>query len=270
MVVTDMTETRRTQEMLRGLSHRLAQGQESERGRVALELTDNITQSLVVILFRLQTLVDKLPAHEWPSRGEVMTLSELLRETAEEVERISRNLQPSILKNLGLVAALRAASEEFVKRTGVGIKLACARLSPLPPAEAKLALYRIFEEALRNVERHARAHHVMVRLTQRSTIAQLAIKDDGIGFDLDHLPAIRKGEDGFGLLRMRERAEFLGGVLTIKSARRAGTKVTVRIPLSAGVPVSDGTDGGGNPREPRRGRSAVHEPDSTRRRSTKL
>ncbi len=266
MVVTDMTETRRTQEMLRDLSHRLAQAQESERGRVALELTDNITQSLVVILFRLQTLVENLPGHEWPSRGEVVNLSELLRETAEEVERISRNLRPSILRNLGLVAALHAASEEFVKRTGIRIKLACARLSPLPPAESKLALYRIFEEALRNVETHAYARHVSIRLTQRGAFAQLAIADDGIGFDPDHLAAKRTGEDRVGLLRMRERAEFLGGVLTIKSARRAGTEITVRIPLSVGSPSNDATDRGGNPRRSRRGKAASHELDSTGRR----
>jgi PAS domain S-box-containing protein len=231
MVVTDMTEARRSQEMLRVLSHRLAQAQEIERGRLSLELTDNITQPLVVILFRLQALVDKLPAHEWPARGEVVKLSDLLGRTAEEVERISRDLLPSVLKNLGLVAALRSANEEFVKRTGVRIKLVCARLSPRPPAEAKVALYRIFEEALRNVEKHACARHVTVRLTQRGPVAQLAIKDDGIGFDPDHPPANRKEEGGVGLLRMRERAAYLGGVLMIKSARRAGTEIKVRIPL---------------------------------------
>ena len=239
MVVTDMTEPRRSQEMLRVLSHRLAQAQESERERLALELTDNITQPLVVILFRLQALVDKLPAHEWPSRGEVVKLSELLGRTAEEVERISRHLLPSVLKHLGLVAALRAANQEFVKRTGLRIRLTSTRLSPRPPVDAKLALYRIFEEALRNVEKHARARHVTVRLTQRGAFAQLAIKDDGIGFDPDRLPARRKEEeDGFGLLRMRERAEFLGGVLTIRSAQRAGTEIKVRIPLSEAGPVT--------------------------------
>jgi two-component system NarL family sensor kinase len=201
-------------------------------------LTDNITQPLVVILFRLQALVDKLPAHEWPARGEVVKLSELLGRTAEEVERLSHNLLPSVLKNLGLVAALRAANEEFVKRTGVRITLACAQLTPRPPAEAKLALYRIFEEALRNIEQHARARHVTVRLTQRGAFAQLAIKDDGIGFDPAHLPDKRRDEVAFGLLRMRERAEFLGGALTIKSERRAGTEIRVRIPLSEGGPVT--------------------------------
>jgi len=220
---------------LRALSHRLAQAQETERGRVALDLTDNVTQSLVVVLFRLQMLVDKAPAHGWPSRGEVVNLRDLLGETAGAVERISRNLRPSVLRNLGLVAALRAANKEFVTRTGVRIKLACVKLSPRPRGDARLALYRIFEEALRNVEKHACAHHVTVRLTQRGTFAQLAIRDDGVGFDPDRLPRKRSEDDGFGLLRMRERAEFLGGILTIKSARRAGTEIKVRFPLSEDV-----------------------------------
>lgn len=231
VVVTDMTETRRSQELLRVLSHRLAQAQESERGRVALQLTDNITQSLVVILFRLQAVVDTIAAHESPSQGDVVKLKELLGEAAQEVERISREMRPSILANLGLVAALRAANEAFEKRTGVCITLTCVRLTPPPPAEAKLALYRIFEEALSNIEKHARAKHVTVRLTQRGAFAQLIIKDDGIGFDPDHLPAKRNKEDGFGLLLMRERTEFMDGVFTIKSIRRGGTEIKVRIPL---------------------------------------
>jgi len=241
MVVTDMTETRRSQEMLRVLSHRLAQAQESERGRLALELTDDITQSLVVILFGLQTLVDKLPEHEWPRRTEVAKLDALLGEAAEKVERISRSLMPSILKNLGLVAALRAATEEFVKRTGVSVEFSGARLSPPPSVEARLALYRIFEEALRNVEKHAGARHLTVRLTQRGAYAQLVIRDDGVGFDPHHVPAKGREEDGWGLLRIRERVEFLGGALTIKSAVRSGTELKVHIPLPERGAVTAGS-----------------------------
>ena len=239
MVVTDMTETVRSQEMLRVLSHRLVQAQESERGRVAFELTDNITQSLVVILFRLQTLVDTLPADAWPSRGEVVELSEQLSGIAQEVELLSRSLRPSVLRNLGLVAALRASSEEWEQRTGVPIKLALTKLNPLPPPETKLALYRIFEEALRNVEKHARARLVKVRLTQQGAFAQLAIKDDGIGFDPDHIRAKRKGAGGLGLLRMRERAGFMGAALAIKSAPHGGTEVKVRISLPQELPGSE-------------------------------
>ena len=97
-----------------------------------------------------------------------MKLREMLGQTAEEVERISRNLRPSVLDELGLVAALRATSTEFADRTGVSVKLACVQLTARLPADTELTLYRILQEALKNVEKHARARHVTVRLRQRA------------------------------------------------------------------------------------------------------
>ena len=114
-----MTEARRNEEMLRALTHRVVQAQEAERGRVALELHDNITQLLCAILVRCQALADKLSARDGPARREAMKLREMLGQTAEEVERISRNLRPSVLDELGLVAVLRDTSTEFAERTGV-------------------------------------------------------------------------------------------------------------------------------------------------------
>jgi PAS domain S-box-containing protein len=238
IVVTDMTESRRNEEMLRALTHRVVQVQEAERGRVALELHDNITQLLCAILFRSQALADKLSARDGPTKREAMKLRAMLGQTAEEVERISRNLRPSVLDQLGLVAALRDTSTEFAKRTGVSVKLACAQLTARLPADTELTLYRILQEALKNVEKHARARHVTVRLRQR-TFVQLAINDDGIGFDPDHHAARRKGKGGLGLLSMRERATYVGGALTIKSARGAGTKIEVRIPLLPSATAAD-------------------------------
>lgn len=232
MVVTDMTEARRNEEMLRALTHRVVQAQETERGRVARELHDHITQLLCAIVFRSQALVDKLSARDEPAQSEAMKLRDMVGQTAEEVERISRNLRPSVLDNLGLVAALRATHAEFAERTGVSLKLACARLTVRLPAEAELALYRILQEALHNVEKHARARHVTVHLTQPGAFVQLVIKDDGIGFDPERRPAARKGKGGLGLLGMRERAAYVSGVLTVKSVRRVGTEIEVRIPLA--------------------------------------
>jgi PAS domain S-box-containing protein len=230
IVVTDMTEARHNEEMLRALTHRVVQVQEAERGRVALELHDNITQLLCAVLARWAALANKLPAREKASRGEVMKLSEMLGQTVEEVQRIARNLRPSVLDELGLVPALRATCTEFANRTGVSLKLACKPLTARLPAEAELALYRILQKALENVEKHARARHVTVRLRQR-TFVQLAIKDDGIGFDPDHHAARRKGKGGLGLLSMRERATYVGGNFKIKSVRGAGTEIEVLIPL---------------------------------------
>ena len=143
MVVTDMTEARRTEELLRALTHRLVRVQEAERGRVALELHNNITQVLCAILFRNRVLTDKLSAREGPSKREAMKLRQMLVKAAKEVERISRNLRPSTLDHLGLAAVLRDTSAEFANRTGVPVKLACAQFAERLPAPTELALYRI-------------------------------------------------------------------------------------------------------------------------------
>jgi PAS domain S-box-containing protein len=231
MVVTDMTEARRNEAMLRTLSHRLVQAQEAERGRVALELHDHITQLLCAILVRSQALADKLSARDGPSKREAMKLREMLGQTAEEVERISRNLRPSVLDELGLAAVLRDTGKEFANRTGVAVKLVCVRLTARLPADTELTLYRILQEALKNVEKHARASQVTVSLKQQGACVHLVINDDGMGFDPDHHPAKRKGKGGIGLLSMRERATYVGGALKVKSARRIGTEIEVRIPL---------------------------------------
>jgi two-component system NarL family sensor kinase len=233
IVVTDMTETKRNEEMLRALTQRVVQAQESERRLVALELHDHITQHLCAVLARWAALANKLPANEKASRGEVMKLSEMLGQTVEEVQRIARNLRPSVLDEMGLVPALRASCTEFADRTGVSLKLDCKPSPARLPTEVELALYRILQKSLENVEKHARARHVTVRLTKQGAIVQLTIKDDGIGFDPDQPPAKRKRKHDFGLLRMRERATYVGGALEIKSTRRAGTEIVVRIPLAA-------------------------------------
>ena len=231
MVVTDMTEARRTEEMLRALTNRVVQVQEAERARVALELHDHITQLLCAISFRSHTLANKLSAGDAPAKREALALAKLLGGASAEVERISRNLRPSVLDQLGLNSVLRETSLEFTQRTGVAVALTGVELATRLPHDTELALYRILQEALRNVEQHARARHVAVSLSQSGGTVQLTIKDDGIGFDPDRRSTKRKGKRGLGLLGMRERATHVGGVLSIKSAPRAGTEIEVRIPV---------------------------------------
>jgi PAS domain S-box-containing protein len=234
VVVTNMTEARRNEEMLRTLTHRVVQVQEIERGRVALELHDNITQLLCAILVRCQMLAEKLSARDGTSKKEAMKLREMLGQTAGEVERISRNLRPGVLKELGLVAVLRDTGTEFAERTGVSLKLACVQLTTRLPADTELTFYRILQEALKNVEKHARARHVTVGLIQHNGFVQLAVNDDGIGFNTDHHPAGRKEMGGLGLLDMRERVEYAGGTLSLKSAPGKGTAILVQIPVAGG------------------------------------
>jgi PAS domain S-box-containing protein len=242
IVVTDMTETRRNEEMLRALTQRVVEAQEAERRLVALELHDNITQLLCGILVRSQTLLNQLSARDGPSKREAKKLCELLGQAAEEVERISHNLRPGVLDELGLVAILRDAREEFVKRTGVPVKLASVQLTARLPADTELALYRIFQEALKNAEQHAHARHVSVWLKQEDTFVQLTIKDDGIGFDQKQQAARQKNRSVLGLLAMRERAAYVGGELAVKSGHHSGTEIEVRVPIKPVAKPAKWTD----------------------------
>jgi PAS domain S-box-containing protein len=242
MVVTNMTEARRNEDRLRALTHRVVQVQEAERGRLAYELHDHITQLLCAVLVRSQTLADQLSPRDRTSKKEAIKLRELLGETAEEVERIARNLRPGVLEQLGLAAVLQTTSTEFSERTGVIVHLTSAELTARLPADTELALYRILQEALKNVELHARARHVTVRLLQSEGLVQLAIKDDGIGFNPGRRANRRQKPGGLGLLGMRERAAYVGGELTIKSVLRVGTEIAVRIIQPATNPTPPDID----------------------------
>ena len=240
MVVTDLSVARRSEELLRALTHRVVLVQEAERGRVALELHDNITQQLCAVLFRSQALADSLPASNGPAKTEANTLRTMIGGMVEEVERISRNLRPSLLDQLGLDAALRATGTEFADRTGVAVVVTGVELSARLPADTELALYRILQEALKNVEKHARARRVAVRLTDRDGAVHLTINDDGNGFVPRPGTARRKGKGGLGLLGMRERATAVGGVFAIRSGVGAGTEIAVSIPHSPGAMAAAG------------------------------
>ena len=122
------------------------------------------------------------------------------------------------------------ACTEFEGRTGISVKLKCSQLTVRLAAGTELTLYRILQEALRNVEKHARARHISVGLTQSHAFVRLLIKDDGVGFDTNRPSSKRKGKGGLGLLGMRERASYVGGALKVKSSRLAGTEIEVRIP----------------------------------------
>lgn len=230
MVVSDLTESRQREDLLRRLSHGLMQMQETERLRIATDLGDNIAQLLCSILVRCQLLADRLPASENGFQEETIEFVKLLRTTAEEVQRVSTDLRPHGLEILGLMPALRGVVAEFAERMGVSIQVDFARMSAPLPARLELALYRVLEEALRNVEQHARARHVSVTLRRRGLFVQLAIKDDGIGFDTSDQQAKALQEGRLGLLSMRERATAVGGSLDVKSKTSAGTEVRVNVP----------------------------------------
>jgi len=241
LVVADMTEAHRVLDMqhnvelLRNLVHHFTQKQEAERRWVTGQFHKRVAQLAYAILVRCGTLAKNLPARESAARAELMKLCDLAGQMIESIRRISRDLRPSALDDLGLIPVLRADCDEFGKRTHIRLILDGVRMIGRLPADVEIALYRIFQAALQNVQQHANARHLTLDLTWRGAFVQFAIRDDGIGFDPDQPPAGRKEKGGFGLAEMRERAVGVGGTLSVKSALRAGTEIEVRIPLPAGA-----------------------------------
>jgi PAS domain S-box-containing protein len=230
VVVTDLSEARRSEEVLRALTHRIVRAQDTERGRVALELHDNITQLLCAVVFRSQALAEHLSPADGRSKGEAIKLREMLGGIANEIERISHDMGPGVLEKLGLVAVLRKASAEFADRTGLKVHLARMHCIERLPMATETALYRILQEALRNVEKHARASTVWVRLTQTGGVVRLLVRDDGIGCPPEGRRNGRTGSGNLGLASMRERAGIVGGTFAIGSVGGIGTEVNVQVP----------------------------------------
>jgi signal transduction histidine kinase len=170
--------------------------------------------------------------------GEAETLRDMASRTVEEVGRVAHNLRPNVLDQLGLVAAMRDAGKEFTDRTGVSVKMACTPMTARLSAGNELTLYRIFQETLRNVEKHAGAKNVAVNLSLPDASVQLVIRDDGVGFDAERPSAGRKAKGSLGLFGMRERVSHAGGALKLTSSQDGGTEIRVRIPLPQGPSVA--------------------------------
>jgi PAS domain S-box-containing protein len=235
MVVTDMTEVRRSEERLRALSHRLVDVQETERRRVAVELHENISQLTYAVLLRCDLLAGTLPAQAHAARVELLKLRDLLGRATEDVRRIAHGLRPSALDDLGLLPVLRMTCKQFGEHARVQLNLEGVQRIARLPALVETALYRILQEALTNVEQHAHARHVTVIVRQRRGFVQLSITDDGIGFAPARQPVKRKGMSGLGLLSMRERAASVGGTIEVQSAPGQGTTIQAQIPFRHGI-----------------------------------
>jgi signal transduction histidine kinase len=225
---------------LQQLSRRLIGAQEAERLRLARELHDDAAQALTSLLVRLRLLERAQAPHEAQQR--VQELRELTASALEDVRRVALDLRPTILDDLGLVSALDWRVDEFNKETSTRGDLQVVGLEGRLPRELELALYRVGQEALSNVRRHARAAHVQVRLARGEGEVSLVVHDDGCGFNPHHpelnaagAPVRNNGtpDRGIGLLGMRERVAALGGELTIESAPGQGTTIRARLPVAA-------------------------------------
>lgn len=225
-VVLEITERKQAEEKLREYAHqleilsrRLLAAQEEERQRIARELHDQAGQALTALKITLQ-----MPASA-TRRAESLALAD---EVLAQVRALSFDLRPSLLDDLGLPAALCAHAERLCKRAKLALRLDLAHFETRPAGEIETACFRIAQEALTNVLRHAGAGAVTITLQREGDAVLLAVRDDGRGFD----PA-RAADASLGLLGMRERAELAGGRFEIESASGRGTTVRARLPWRA-------------------------------------
>ncbi len=204
-----------------------------ERNRLARELHDTLAHSLAGLVVELEAVETLCDVDPLAMRAELRRAKQLAREGLDEARKAIHDLRESPAQDMGLGAALRQAMNEFGERTGLETRVEFMASEPdalsLPPATAD-TLYHIVQEALTNVERHAQATVVTLRLQLTSGTLTVQVSDDGVGFEPEHLP-----EGRYGLLGMRERAAAIGATLEVTSAPGAGTTVTVHLTWPAAL-----------------------------------
>jgi PAS domain S-box-containing protein len=232
-IYRDITERKRAEEelqrsfrQLRELTARLQSVREEERARVAREIHDELGQALTAIKLDLASLIRALRADQKEELEKAESILRLVDQTILSVRRIATELRPGILDDLGLVAAIEWAAEEFEARTGTKCQLDLPEDDIVIDQERTTAIFRIFQETLTNVTRHAEATRVDVRLGREDGNIVLEVHDNGRGIAEEQLSSGRS----LGILGMRERALLLGGELTITGSPGKGTTVRLRIP----------------------------------------
>lgn len=217
-----------TLDHVRALSARLQRAREAERTSIARELHDQIGQTLTAVKLGLAWLARRLPEENHDVQERVKATLDLIDDGVQWVRKICSELRPEILDHLGLRAAIEWQSSEFSTRTGIASEVSLPDEDIALDNEQSTAFFRIFQEALTNVARHAQASVVRTSLRLQEGGAVLVVEDNGKGFrEAD----MARGSDSLGILGMRERAEMCGGELRISDRPGHGTTVTVRIPL---------------------------------------
>jgi signal transduction histidine kinase len=225
-----LEESDRLQQQLRQLSRQMLQAQEEERKEISRELHDVIAQTLTSINVRLAALAKAAAINTKGLEQNIASTQKLVEKSVEIVHRFARELRPAVLDDLGLIPALHSFMKSFSARTGVHVHLkAFAGVEHLEMSR-RTVLFRVAQEALTNVGRHAHASQVEVSLQERPDGVGMQIKDDGKSFNVERTLQANGGKR-LGLLGMRERLEMVGGTFGIESAPDRGTTITAQMPF---------------------------------------
>lgn len=218
-------ELRKDREFLRRqLLEKVITTQEDERRRIARELHDSTSQNLTSLIVGLRIM--ETHCAQCTAQTKASDLRQVASHTLDEVHDLSMRLRPRVLDDLGLAAALERLVSEWQARYKIPVDVAI-QLSERLPGDIETAIYRIVQETLTNIARHAQAHSASILVERHRDIVRAIVEDDGVGFDIN----TNHGESHLGLMGMRERAELLNGTLTIESSPEQGTSIFIEIPL---------------------------------------
>ena len=220
-------EIRHSREQLRNLSAHLQSVREEERTRMAREIHDELGQSLTALKMDVSWLNKRLPEVDEGFKSKLSSMEEVIDRTIQTVQKLSGELRPGILDDLGLAAAIEWQGEEFENRTGVQCEVALSHEESVLTIEQSTTMFRIFQETLTNVIRHAQATKVEVRLMEQKGSIVLEVSDNGRGITEAEI----SDPKAFGLIGMRERVDFMGGEITIAGSPGKGTRIMVILPL---------------------------------------
>ncbi|MGB8991236.1 MAG: response regulator [Desulfobaccales bacterium] len=215
---------------LRHLTSQLLTAQEAERGRLALELHDDLGQSLTVLKMQLRTIQRKAPPESSETRVSLEHALNFINEVIEKIRHLSRNLRPTILEDLGLTGALKYLFEDFSNQ-GILVTMNLDDIQGLFSQETQLIIYRIFQESFSNITKYAQASQVSLSIKRQDGSVAFQLEDNGRGFD--HQKVINENitDRGLGLTSMNERARMVGGSFNIWSQEGQGTKMTLVVPI---------------------------------------
>jgi PAS domain S-box-containing protein len=229
-------ELRRSRARLAELSSHLQAAKEEERERIARDIHDELGGTLVAIKFGIALLGNKLDGDPEQLHQRVASIEKLADDAIATAGRVARELRPGILKDFGLAAAIECQAEDFTQRTGIACRVLCADYDAETDEQTSTALFRIFQEALTNISKHAQAERVEVRLVQEAGDIMLEITDDGRGLAPDALTKPRS----YGLHGIRERIRALDGSIDIGRGPQGGTRMVVRAPAATGESLPTG------------------------------
>ena len=216
----------KSREDFRHLAGKLLSVQEAERRRLAREMHDDLTQRLAVLAIDIGKMELKFQDSEDPVLETLRSIRERLVNLSGDVHAISRQLHPSIIDDLGLVDAIKSECRTFTRREGIAIDYSTESMPPRIPEDVAICIYRIVQEGLRNVAKHADTTQLQISLTGKDDSIHLTIKDQGVGFD----PKEIKKKLGLGHVSMQERVRLIQGDISIESRPGKGTVINVRAP----------------------------------------